>query len=99
MESADSVRIIHLKSDQSGAQRCLGFSVFAFLPTVNDLEYWGFIPNSNPDRVDVVKVKSRSDDDFMRVAKVPGPYVQNILEPRRGKGAVLGLVLASSVLS
>lgn len=93
MEPADPVRIVHLKGGQSGAQRCLGFSVFAFLPTRDDIEYWGFVPNSNPDRVDVVEVKSRSGDDFMRVAKVQGPYVQYILEPRRGKGGVLGLVL------
>ncbi len=93
MKPADPGRIIHLMGAQSGAQRCLGSAVFVFLPTLNDVEYRGFVPNSNPARVEVVEVEGRSGDDVMRVAKVAGPDVQYNLEPRRGKGVALGHVL------
>ena len=93
MKPADPGQLIHLMDIQSGAQRCLGSVVSVFLPTLNDVEYRGFVPNSNPARVEVVEVEGRSGDDVMRVAKVAGPDVQYNLEPRRGKGVALGHVL------
>jgi len=93
VEPADPGQIIHLIGAQSGAQRCLGSAVSVFLPTFNDVEYWGFVPNSNPARVEVVEVEGRSGDDLMRVAKVAGPDVQYNLEPRGGEGVALGHAL------
>jgi len=92
VEPADPGRIIHMMGAQSRAQRCLGFTESVFLPTPNDVEFWGFVPNSNPARVEVVEVEGRSGDDFLRLAKVAGPGVQYNLEPRRGKGVALGHV-------
>ena len=76
-----------------GAQRYLGSAVSVFLPNLNDVEYWGFVPNSNPALVEVDEVEGRSGDDFMRVEKVAGPDMQYDLDPRRGKGVALGHVL------
>ena len=93
MEPAGPGRIIHLIGAQSGGQRYLGSAVSLFVPTLNDVEYWGFVANSNPARVEVDEVEDGSGDDFMRAEKVAGPDVQYDFKPRRGKGVALGHVL------
>lgn len=86
MKAVNPGRLIHLADNEPRDQLSLGSTVSVVKPTLNEVENLVFVFDTIPARVEVVEVKGRSGDDFMRVAKVPGPNVRSIFEPPRGKG-------------
>jgi hypothetical protein len=94
-EASQAWATYSLADNEPGDQLSLGPTVSVVIPTLNEVENLVFVCNAVPARVEVVEVKGRSGDDFMRVAKVPGPDVRIIFEPPRGKGIALGPVLHS----
>ena len=93
MKPVNPGRLIHLADNEPGDQLSLGSTVSVVIPTLNEVENLVVVFNTIPARVEVVEVKGRSGDDFIRVAKVTGPDVRIIFEPCRGKGVALGHVL------